>query len=104
MGSPFSTKHLVGAQAHVQCTSCGSACTFQGKCDSPKLSFYSDQSCTQLVVSIPANGACTQTGKANPTIGGTMYTATPNFSGCTATGAPTPSVDVQGARTVCCRP
>lgn len=102
-GSPFATKHLVGTQASLQCSSCGAGCTFQGKCDGAKLSFFSDQNCQQLIVSIPANGTCTQTGKANAVLGGTMYTASPNFSGCTATGTSTGTASMQAPRTVCCR-
>ena len=101
--SAFSNKHLVGAAAHVACTGCGSACTFVGKCDSPKLNWYTSGNCNSLIVSIPADGTCAQTGKANAQIGALSYTATANFTGCTATATPTASLDLQKLRTVCCR-
>ena len=103
MGSAFSNKHLVGTGAHAACSGCGSACTFQGKCDNPKLNWYSNNNCANLIVAIPADGTCTQTNKGNAQIGALSYTATPNFTGCTATATPTASVDLQKPRTVCCR-
>ncbi len=101
--SAFSNKHLVGAAAHVACNGCGSACTFVGKCDTPKLNWYTTNNCSTLIVAIPADGTCTQTNKGNTQIGALSYTATPNFTGCTATATPTPSLDLQKPRTVCCR-
>jgi hypothetical protein len=102
--SPFSEKHVVAASASAQCSDCGPGCTFQGSCQSPKLSFYSDSNCSQLVTSIPADGTCVATGHANAVVHGLVYTATPAFTGCVATGTSTPSLALQGARTVCCRP
>ncbi|HSQ63321.1 MAG TPA: hypothetical protein VLM85_08895 [Polyangiaceae bacterium] len=102
--STFSTKHLVTKQAALKCSDCGSACTFQGSCTNPKLSFYSDSSCLQLVTSIPADGTCDATGHANALVGGLTYTATASFTGCTATGSSTGSLNLDTPRTVCCRP
>ncbi|HEX7604397.1 MAG TPA: hypothetical protein VF316_22415 [Polyangiaceae bacterium] len=102
--SAFSVKHIVGNQVHAACTNCGTACTFQGGCSAGKLGWYSDQNCQQLIVSIPANGTCAQTGKGGTPIGALQYTATGNFSGCTATGTSTASLDLPSPRTVCCRP
>jgi hypothetical protein len=96
-------KHTVAKQAHAQCTSCGPACTFQGACGAGKVGFYTDAACTQLIVSIPV-GTCTQTNKSTAPLGGMTYTATGTFTGCTATGTSTASLDLPGARTVCCRP
>lgn len=103
-GSAFSAKHVVTELASVQCSDCGSACTFQGSCTSPKLSFYAENTCTTLIVSIPANGTCTQTNKANTAVGGSKYTATASFTGCTAAGTSTATLGMQTPRTVCCRP
>ena len=102
--SAFSVKHVVAQQAHAACSSCGTACAFQGACGAGKLTFYSDAACNTLIVSIPANGTCVPTGKANAVIGGLKYTASGTFTGCTATGTTTASLDLQNPRTVCCRP
>jgi len=102
--SAFSVQHVVTSQAQVQCSDCGTGCTFQGDCTTPELSFYSDNACGTLIVSIPANGVCTQTNHANAVVAGTRYTATSSFTGCTATGTSTASLDLQSPRTVCCRP
>ena len=102
-GSPFSAKHTASKQAHVACAGCGQACTFQGKCDQPKLSFFYDSACAQLIATIPADGSCAPTGKANAQLHGVTYTAKANFSGCTATATPTASLDLPNVRTVCCR-
>lgn len=102
--SAFSVKHVVAKQAHAQCSSCGAACTYQGACGPGKVGWYADSSCSQLIVSIPANGACTQTGKGGSVLGGMTYTATGTFTGCTATGATTASLDLPSQRTLCCRP
>ncbi len=102
--SAFSVKHTVSKNATVQCSDCGAACTFQGTCTNPQLSFYSNQTCTTLIVSIPADSTCDATGHANAVIGGMIYTATPSFTGCTATGTSTATVEMSSPRTVCCRP
>jgi hypothetical protein len=101
--SAFSVKHVVAKQAHAQCSSCGTACTFQGACSAGKVGFYSDPNCQTLIVSIPT-GTCTQTNKGNAPLAGMTYTATGTFTGCTATGTSTASLDLPSQRTVCCRP
>ncbi len=102
--SAFSVKHTVSAKPTVQCSDCGAACTFQGSCTNPQLSFYSNQTCGALIVSIPADGTCDATGHASAVIGGTMYTATASFTGCTASGTSTGTLQLNGPRTVCCHP
>jgi hypothetical protein len=102
--SVFSVKHTVATKPTVQCSDCGAACTFQGSCTNPQLSFYSNQTCSTLIVSIPADGTCDATGHFNAVIGGTTYTATPSFTGCTATGTSTGTLQLNGPRTVCCHP
>ncbi len=102
--SVFSVKHIVVNNPTVQCSDCGTGCTFQGSCTNPQLAFHSNQTCTALIVSIPADGACDATSHANAVIGGMIYTATPSFTGCTATGISTGSIDTNTMRTLCCRP
>lgn len=101
--STFTSKHVVAKEAHAACATCGAACTYQGGCSAGKVGWYSDAACTQLIVSIPV-GACTQTNKGTAILGGMIYTATGTFTGCTATGTTTASLDVPTPRTVCCRP
>ncbi len=103
-GSVFANKHTVAQQAQAQCTDCTPGCSFQGSCTNPKLSFYSDQQCQTLIVSIPADGTCDATGHNGAVVAGTTYTATASFTGCTATGSSTASLNLNNARTVCCRP
>jgi hypothetical protein len=102
--SAFSAKHTVAKNPTVQCSDCGAGCTFQGSCENPQLAFYSDQTCSTLIVSVPADGTCDATGHANAVVRGMIYTATPSFTGCTATGTSTGSIDTSTVRTVCCRP
>ena len=102
--SAFSVKHLVSKNPAVQCSDCGTGCTFQGTCTNPQLTFYSNQTCTTTIVTIPADGTCDATGHASAVIGGMIYTATPSFTGCTATGTSTGTLQASDARTVCCRP
>ncbi len=102
--SAFSAKHMVSKNPTVQCSDCGTGCTFQGSCTNPQLSFYSNQTCTALIVSIPADGTCDATGHANAVIGGMIYSATPSFTGCAATGTSTATIQATDARKVCCRP
>jgi hypothetical protein len=102
--SPFSVKHDVAQNPAIQCSDCGSACTFEGSCTNPQMTFYSNQTCTTLIVAIPADSTCDVTGHTNAAIGGITYTATASFTGCTATGTSTGTLDKTGVRTVCCRP
>jgi hypothetical protein len=102
--SAFSVKHTVATKPTVSCSDCGAACTFQGSCTNPQMSFYTSNTCTTLIVSIPADGTCDATNKLNAVIGGITYTATPSFTGCTATGTSTPTLQLNAPRTVCCRP
>lgn len=102
--SVFSSKRLIAAQFGVQCTDCGTACTLQGSCKSPQLSFYSDSTCTTLITSIPADGTCDATGHNGAVVQALKYTATPDFTGCMATNTSTGTLQPQSPRTVCCRP
>ena len=101
--SVFTNKHLVASGFNVSCSDCGTACTFNGSCAKPTLSFYSDQTCTTLITSIPADSTCVATGHNGAQVYGTKYTASPSFTGCTATGTSTASTTPQNPQTVCCR-
>ncbi len=102
--SAFTVKHLGASHVNVQCTDCGTACTFEGSCASPTLSFYSDNQCKTLITSIPADSTCDATGHQNALVGGTTYTATASFTGCTATNTSTGTPAPQNPRTFCCHP
>ncbi|CAN5644027.1 hypothetical protein BH09MYX1_BH09MYX1_24340 [soil metagenome] len=100
--SPFTTKHVVGTTVDVQCTN-ACTCGVTGQCTSPKVAFYSDNACANLLAALDSNNTCVATG-TNATASSAKYSATLTNAACTKGGTTTPQLDLTGKRTICCRP
>ena len=103
-GSSFSVKHAIAKSASASCApTCGTACTFQGGCTNPQVNLFSGTSCGTLLDALKSDGTCVQTG-GGAFVGSASYSATPSFSGCTASGTTSVQVVPTTPRTVCCKP
>jgi hypothetical protein len=104
-GSSFTVKHTVAASAAPSCAAtCGTSCTFTGTCDNPQVTAYSNSSCTTVIATLASDDTCVATNAGGQTARGATYSATANFSSCTASGSTSVQIDLTGQRTVCCRP
>lgn len=103
-GSSFSVKHGIAKSAAASCTpTCGMACTFQGGCTNPQVKMFSSNACANLVDTLKSDGTCVST-NGGTYVASASYTATPSFSGCTASGTTSVQVVPTTPRTVCCKP
>jgi hypothetical protein len=107
--SGFSSKHTVGSVLEDE-RECSGACTYgapTATCTGAKLSYFHDPGCTDLVLTLDANGACDMTGIAQTeSFISLLYSATVTSPTC---GAPTDkptaagSVVLEDTQTVCCQ-
>jgi hypothetical protein len=102
-GSSFSVKHGIAQSVAASCSTCGTSCTFQGTCDNPKLNTFGGVGCTNPGASLASDGTCVSTGGGGYVASAT-YSATANFTGCTAAGTSSVQIVPTTPKTVCCRP
>jgi hypothetical protein len=101
-GTPFVARTLTGTQANLGCGGCA-GCSNTVTCSNASMHFFVDGFCAVPLASRKADGNCNPlaSGFAG-TATGYKYDVTMNAQ-CAALSAPTSSVNVAGARTVCCR-
>lgn len=98
---PFSQKAaVVGSGPSLLCGSC-SACSTQATCGAATIKYWDDANCTQATGSIAADGKCNPT--SNVHANHITYESQVQNVQCVA-GSSTPSVDLAGKTTICCRP
>jgi len=99
---PFKTKHLVADSMALDCASACPGCTASATCTDQKVAFYSNLSCTQPIVVIPANGTCVNNNGGAVAFASLQYLGTVTNPQYVA-AAPLPAkIASLSARTVCC--
>lgn len=98
----YPVRHVVGVSAAAACNST-CTCKVGGTCTSPKVTFYSDTQCTNLVVTNDATGTCAADVASGMQVHAAKCAATVAAT-CNPSGAAAGTVSLVGVRTVCCRP
>jgi hypothetical protein len=103
--SGFGTRHLVGTGASFNCTSCG--CSVTGQC-SGTVTLYSDMSCNNGALAVPADGSCNRIAnlgsKPASSFNSYIYTGgSPQSVACMTSGSSSPqNLTLTNVATVCC--
>jgi hypothetical protein len=96
----WDTRQLVGDGADLSCTDC--TCSASAGCTGGLVTFYSDPSCTTLIVAANVDDSCQST-NGGGSIRSYTYAATVSNAQCVADGAKTATVALTGTRTICCK-
>jgi hypothetical protein len=100
-GAPFTEQHLVGSGVSFACSACG--CSFTATCGGT-VQLFTDQSCTQQELDIPADGQCHDPDAPDGTYGSYIYVPDPPQDDCTTTPSTAEGVALQNEETICCVP
>jgi predicted small secreted protein len=91
------TKHLAGSSVDLACGAC--PCKATATCSNSAITFYSDSSCQNQIVTVP-DDACVSEG------GGTYrsyrWHSTTSLPSCVAGSAPAPALSLVDLSTICC--
>ncbi len=100
---PFSDKAaVVGSDTSLTCGACSACSVTASACGNGTVKYWGDSSCTQAKGTIAADGKCNATGTPSGVNHFTYENPVQNVK-CNA-GTSTPTADLAGKQTVCCRP
>lgn len=100
-GAPFVNKTLVMDAAIPTCSACD-GCSVKAQCNNPRVTFYSDGACSNVVHNVASNGQCVSV-QGSGTIVAFKYQVDVANAACTATGKKEASITPTAPVTVCCR-